>query len=157
MKTYPLLLVGLLLCPLPAMAQGDWSRDPSGGCGFVVPRSLGSGPVFWTGDCPNGKAEGHGMLRRRDGARAGAAFYGEMREGVPRIGVVEVDGGYRAGEFRDGEIGEGDLEWQLRLDAFNAAARAARAVSAAYRAQGNAASARHYESVARQLERQNDG
>lgn len=149
-----------MLAGAPALAQeaaGNWSRDPASHCSFVAPRSLEGGPVFWTGACSGGKAQGHGMLRRRDGARAGVAFYGEMRGGVPQIGVVDTGEGYRVGEFRQGEIGEGDLEWQVRIDAFNAAARAARAVSAAYRAQGNAASARHYEAVARQLERQNDG
>lgn len=155
---------GLLVLPLltstPAAAQdpaGNWSHDPATHCRFVAPSSLSGGPVFWTGACPNGRAEGHGMLRRRDGAQPGPAFYGEIRGGVPRIGVVDTGSGYRVGEFRAGEIGEGDLEWQERIDAFHAAVRAARAVSAAYRAQGNTASARHYEAVARQLALQNDG
>ncbi|ONG53582.1 hypothetical protein BKE38_11645 [Pseudoroseomonas deserti] len=148
----------LALMAAPAAAQElAWSRDPATQCRFVAPRSLAGGPVFWTGACPAGQAEGPGMLRRRDGARPGDAFYGEMRGGVPRIGVVDTGGGYRVGAFRDGEIGEGDLDWQQRLDAFDAAVRAAKAVSAAYRAQGNLASARHYEGVARQLAMQNDG
>lgn len=151
-------LLALLLAAGPGRAQEmAWSRDPATACRFVAPRSLEGGPVFWTGACPAGLAEGHGMLRRRDGARPGVAFYGAMQGGVPRIGVVDLDGGYRVGAFRDGEIGEGELDWPQRLAAFDAAVQAARAVSAAYRAQGNAASARHYEGVARQLAMQNDG
>ena len=121
----------------------------------MVAGSLGGSNVHWTGDCPDGKASGLGLLLRRGAAKAGPAFYGELRDGVPWIGVVE-DNGYRAGRFADGEIGSGEVAPQERMDAFTTAAKAARAVSAHYAAQGNAASAQYYAEVAKRLDTQID-
>lgn len=152
-------VMALALLGTPAAGQSGggfaWSQDPATRCQFVAPASLTPGPTTWSGACPGGKASGLGMLRRRDGARAGFAFYGELREGVPRIGVVDFGGGYQAGMFENGDIGlAAEIAPQVRIDAFLAAARAARAVSARYSAEGNAASARHYEAVAKTLEQQ---
>lgn len=94
------------------------------------------------------------MLRRRDGDRAGPAFYGEMQAGVPIIGVIDNEG-YRVGRFKDGDIGsDAELDPQVRLDAFRAAAKAAREVSGLYAKQGNATSSRYYETIAQQLDGQ---
>jgi len=94
------------------------------------------------------------MLRRRDGDRVGPAFYGDMQAGMPVIGVID-DEGYRVGQFKNGDIGgDAELEPQVRLDAFRAATKAAREVAALYAKQGNAASSRHYETVAQQLDMQ---
>ncbi|MCR0981210.1 hypothetical protein [Roseomonas populi] len=148
----------LLAAPLSAEEPGraDWARDPGTGCRFQAPASLASGRVFWTGDCVNGQATGHGMLRRRDAAGAGAAFFGEMREGVPVIGVVEVEGGYEVGRYRAGALGSNSMDFQERTDSFRAAARAARAVAARFAAAGNPGSAAFYEGVAKRLELQED-
>jgi hypothetical protein len=138
----------------------NWSQDPTTKCRFVAPSSLGVGPVSWVGACPGGQASGVGMLRRRDGAQAGHAFYGELRKGVPYIGLVEVDGGYQIGHFADGDIGMGEadrsMEFKDRDAAFDTAIRAARAVSAHYAAQNNTESARYYEAVAKKLEDQDE-
>jgi hypothetical protein len=131
-----------------------WSQDPASKCRFVAPRSLTARPTYWTGACPGGKATGLGMLRRRDAGRTGAAFYGEVRNGVPVIGAISVDGGYVVGKFVGGDLVQGDLEPQVRIDSFIAAAKGARAVSARFKAQKNAASARFYAQVARQLDEQ---
>jgi hypothetical protein len=131
-----------------------WSKDPASHCEFVSPVSLTTGPTYWTGACADNKASGPGMLRRRDGDRAGPAFYGDMQAGIPVIGVID-DEGYRVGQFKNGDIGgDAELEPQVRLDAFRAAAKAAREVAALYAKQGNAASSRHYETVAQQLDMQ---
>lgn len=140
-----------------AMAQTaplHWLKDPASNCSFVAPASLGAGTIYWTGACPDGKAAGAGMLRRRDGGHAGAAFYGEMEAGVPKRGVVDDAAGYRAGRFVGGDIGEKELEFQSRLDAFDAAVRAARAVSAHYAQAKNGPSAEYYEDIAKTLEAQ---
>ncbi|MDR6815317.1 hypothetical protein J2X76_000471 [Neorhizobium sp. 2083] len=148
-----------LWCAPPLQAQEGsgglaWSKDPTSHCEFVAPLSLTAGPTYWTGACPGNKASGPGMLRRRDGDRAGPAFYGEMRAGVPVIGVID-DEGYRVGRFKAGDIGgDAELDPQVRLDAFRAAAKAAREVSGRYAGQGNAASSRHYETIAKQLDMQ---
>lgn len=145
--------------PATAAAQADlhWSQDPASHCSFVAPASLTTGPTFWIGACVDGKASGEGMLRRRDGDKAGAAFFGRMKDGVPQIGVVDLTDGYRAGSFSDGDIGgQADPDPQDRIDAFRIAAEAARMVGAKYAAEKNAGSARHYEELAKTLEQQND-
>ena len=138
----------------PTMQAGlTWSQDPTTKCRFVAPRSLPAGPTYWTGDCQGGKANGLGMLRRRDGGQAGAAFYGEMRNGVPVIGAID-DQGYVVGKFVDGDLVQGDLEPQVRIDSFLVAAKAARAVSTRFHMENNAGSAQLYSKIAEQLETQ---
>ncbi|UYY57223.1 hypothetical protein [Sphingomonas sp. S2-65] len=138
----------------PAAQAGlTWSQDPTSKCGFVAPRSLGTGPTFWTGDCPGGKADGLGMLRRRDGGQAGTVFYGELRAGVPVIGAIDDDG-YVVGKFVGGDLVQDSLEPQVAIDSFRTAAKAARSVSARFKAQNNAGSARYYAETAERLEMQ---
>lgn len=154
--------MAFVLSSAPMLAIGQesgvkWSQDPATGCRFVVPASLGTAPTYWTGTCSAGKAAGLGMLRTRVGAIAGHAFYGELREGIPVIGTVDLDGGFQVGRFVNGDIGTRDTEWQERHDGFETALRAARAVSAHYAGQKNAASARHYSTVAKKLETQLEG
>ncbi len=163
MRGRPLLALGILLLglqSLPGEARTQpWARDPATGCTFQPPVSVADGPVFWTGPCPGDRASGLGMLRRRDGETPGAAFFGEIRDGVPVIGVVQVEGGYEVGRYRDGLLTSArlrSLEFQERLDAFRTAARAARAVAARFRDGGNAGSAAHYEGVARVLDEQEE-
>ncbi|WP_208507340.1 hypothetical protein [Variovorax paradoxus] len=154
-----MLLGGLASLALAAGAQTatDWVKDPSRDCRFVVPASLKGAATYWVGACPGGKAAGLGMLRNREGAKAGNAFYGEMREGIPVMGAIDFDGGgYRVGRFVEGDLGSRDGSWQERHDGFEAALRAARAVSAHYVETKNPASARHYAEVARQLDIQLD-
>lgn len=132
-----------------------WLKDPASQCAFVLPASMTEGPAFWTGACIDGKASGIGMLRRRDGGRAGAAFLGKMKNGLPDIGVVDLGDGYRAGRFSNGDIGgEAELEPQVRIDAFRIATDAARQVSAKYAAEKNEASAQLYGTMAETLEAQ---
>jgi hypothetical protein len=153
-----------LLAALPvdqAAAQGTaaqkWSEDPGTHCRFVAPLSLTAGPTYWVGPCQKGLASGSGVLRRRDGNLAGPAFYGDIKDGIPSLGVVDLDGGYRVGKFKDGDIGDDkDLEPQVRLDAFRAAENAAKKVAVYYRGLGNPASAKVYEDVAKTLQAQND-
>lgn len=140
-----------------ASGEGRWSQDPSSHCKFIAPASLTSGPTFWIGACIDGKASGEGMLRRRDGNRAGPAFFGRMKGGIPEIGVIDLAEGYRAGSFSDGDIGgQAEPDPQNRIDAFRIAAEAARSISAKYAAEKNAGSASLYEELAKTLELQTD-
>lgn len=136
--------------------QADWQQDPSTGCRFIAPTSLTTAPTYWTGACVSGKASGIGMLRTRVGAKAGIAFYGELRDGVPLIGAVDFETGYQVGRFVDGDIGAHNTEWQEQHDGFETALRAARMVSKHYSNAGNTASARYYDRVAKQLDMQLD-
>ncbi|GEM_PF-975973 len=139
-----------------AIADGQlvWSQDPGSKCSFVAPKSLTAGPTNWIGECPGGKASGLGVLVRRDGGKATATFYGELRAGVPVIGAINVDGGYVVGKFTGDDLVQDGLEPQVRIDSFNVAAKAARAASARFQAQKNAASARFYADAAKQLDLQ---
>ncbi|RUM22328.1 hypothetical protein EFQ99_24970 [Rhizobium vallis] len=154
----PIALTATLCSHGIAAAAGlQWSQDPGSHCKFVAPSSLTSGPTFWIGACVDGKASGEGMLRRRDGDMAGAAFFGRMKDGVPEIGVVDLGEGYKAGSFSDGDIGgQAESDPQDRIDAFRITAEAARLVGAKYAAEKNAGSARHYEELAKTLEQQTD-
>lgn len=148
--------IALFVAATATSAAGglSWSQDPGTKCRFVAPRSLTAGPTYWLGACPGGKAAGLGVLLRRDGGKAGAAFYGELRDGVPVIGAINVDGGYVVGKFSGGDLVQGDLQPQVGIDSFRVAAKAARAVSARFQAQKNAGSARFYAQAARQLDQQ---
>ncbi|MEF0943438.1 hypothetical protein [Rhizobium sp. BR 362] len=140
-----------------AGSEHSWLQDPNSHCKFVAPASLTAGPTFWTGACTDGKASGSGMLRRRDGNRAGAAFFGQMKDGIPQIGVVDLGDGYRAGTFDQDDIGgQAVSEPQVRIDAFRAAIEAARFVSAKYKAENNRGSAQLYETLAKTFEAQLD-
>ncbi|MDP9606213.1 hypothetical protein ABL840_19025 [Variovorax sp. NFACC27] len=160
LRAATVMALALSLAPMLAAGQDPdmrWSQDPATGCRFVAPASLGAAPTYWSGSCQSGKASGIGMLRTRVGANAGYAFYGELRDGMPVIGAVDLEGGFRVGRFVAGDIGTRDTEWQERHDGFEAALRAARAVSAHYAGQKNTASARHYSAVAKKLETQLEG
>jgi len=147
--------LALSLTTPAAGARDNWALDPATKCRFVTPKSLGASNVHWIGACPDGKASGLGLLLRRGAAKAGPAFYGALRDGVPWIGVVE-DNGFRAGRVVAGEIGSGEVAPQERMDAFTTAAKAARAVSAHYAGHRNSASAQYYVEVAKRLEMQID-
>ncbi|MFS8147354.1 hypothetical protein [Rhizobium sp. R635] len=159
-RLHAVALVAMVCAHAPAGAAAadlQWTQDPGSHCKFVAPASLTSGPTFWIGACVEGKASGEGMLRRRDGDKAGAAFFGRMKDGIPEIGVVDLTDGYRAGNFSDGDIGgQTESDPQNRIDAFRIAAEAARLISAKYAAEKNAGSARHYEELAKTLEQQTD-
>jgi hypothetical protein len=140
----------------PATAL-KWSTDPSTQCKFVAPESLGEGAKFWTGPCSTVTrvATGVGMIAARNGSKAGPAFFGEVRAGVPIIGVVDDGNGYRAGLFDGNEIGAAKEAERVDVDdSFEVAARAAKMVSAQYAKEKNAASAKHYQAVAKQLDSQ---
>ncbi|MBB4571591.1 hypothetical protein [Rhizobium leucaenae] len=140
-----------------AGSEHSWLQDPNTHCRFVAPASLTAGPTFWTGTCTDGKASGSGMLRRRDGNRAGAAFFGQMKDGIPQIGVVDLGDGYRAGTFDQDDIGgRAESEPQVRIDAFRAAIEATRFVSAKYKVENNPGSAQLYETLAKTFEAQLD-
>ena len=110
----------------------------------------------WSGTCKAGQAQGRGVLRALRAGQLVQAFYGHYQAGQPMLGVVEVEGGFRAGRFgADGQVvADGDRNTAIR--AFNEGAAAARALATSLRKARNAASARFYEAKARQLAEQLD-
>lgn len=125
-------------------------------CRFVAPPDWSSATsIRWFGACPNGSADGLGVLRSYLGAKPGPVFYGRMVLGGMDVGVVEDEGGFTAGRFRDGEIvGMPDRNEIIR--AFGIAEKAARATAERFSREGNAGSARYYADRADRLARQMD-
>ncbi|MDH7801881.1 hypothetical protein [Rhizobium sp. AN73] len=150
--------IALMTVSVPPAFAGSvdhhWSEDPMTHCKFTAPASLTNGPTFWTGTCVDGKATGTGMLRRRDGNRAGPAFFGQMKHGLPQIGVVDLGDGYQVVAFSDDGVDRTELEPQARIDAFRIAVEAARQVSAKYATEKNTVSSQHYDAIAKTLELQ---
>lgn len=146
----------ILMSASALASELHWSKDPSTQCSFVAPQALTDASKYWIGPCPDGKASGIGMIRARKGSEAGAAFYGEVKEGVPVIGVVDLNGAYQAGRFSGRDLGQGDIVWQDTQDSFEAAVRAAHNVSEHYALANNKASADYYRTVAKQLKTQLD-
>ncbi|MEN4921997.1 hypothetical protein ABE485_25245 [Achromobacter spanius] len=143
-----------------ASSNLKWSTDPSTQCRFVAPDSLGNGHKYWTGYCSTVThvATGIGMIVARKDNQAGPAFFGEVRAGVPVIGVVDDGDGLRAGLFDGKEIGAAKEAEQVDIDdSFTVAVRAATMVSEHYAQQNNTGSAKHYQGVAQQFASQLEG
>ncbi len=125
-------------------------------CNFTPPPEWsGATTIRWFGPCERGVASGAGVLRMYLNAKPGAAFYGRMRNGAPQFGVIESPEGFAAGTLVGGVVQPTDNR-QVMIDAFRAAASAARATSARFKAENNAGSAKFYADKARQLENQMD-
>lgn len=130
-------------------------QDRQTGCRVSVPARWQSLSLFWSGDCPQGRAAGLGVVRAYDGSRLQAAFYGDLVQGRWSFGVLEEEGGYAAGHFKNAEAIDTD-ERNVLLDAFRVASKAAGALGDDFAAKGNAASATHYRRKAKALAEQLD-
>ncbi len=125
-------------------------------CRATPPALMPAGAWTWIGPCPNGVAQGRGVLRVVRPRTAPSLFFGEMRHGRPLIGVMVIDGRgwYPAWRFDARLAARFDPSGDRRrsIATFDIAAAGAREASRRYRAQGNAASARFYENKAHELE-----
>ncbi|MDB4990384.1 MAG: hypothetical protein JWN04_5562 [Myxococcaceae bacterium] len=107
----------------------------------------------WEGGCKNGKAQGKGVLRAYDGARAVQIFFGSLDKGEPRRGVIEDSGNFVYGEFAEGKPLDSD-DPNVMLAAFEEGIAAAKQVSKSFERVGNTRSAEFYAEKALVLERQ---
>lgn len=131
-------------------------------CRFELPQSAGGWdgrPVRWHGPCPDGVAQGRGVLRAA--APAGAPrqpvllYFGTMAQGRLALGAVDLPEGYVAGRFEGGRaVQDGDRN--TLIAAFREASAAAQAAADGYRAAGNLGSARWYAAKAKELASQLD-
>lgn len=124
-------------------------------CRFLVPAGMPGQDVRWTGRCRAGLAQGRGSLRAYEGGKLVQVFYGRLEAGQPVLGVVDLDGGFKAGRFEAGQV-VNDGDRATLIQAFDEASAAARQIAAGYRQAGNAASARFYRNKAQQLSQQMD-
>lgn len=149
-------LMPLLMLALCGNAAAQTISGPSD-CRFHVPDTWQQRNVQWDGPCKNGWAEGDGVLRAYP--KTGSAdkvtrlFLGRMTQGDMRFGVREGEGGYYAGNFRDGALLTGDSRQEI-TDAFTLAGKVARERARKLQAAGNQVSARYYLNKAEQLEAQ---
>ena len=122
----------------PAIAQHVNCRVTVGG------RTTGG----WAGSCRNGMADGTGAVRVAGGVFAGLAAAGRPVAGI----TVTADGGYLMTTRRPARVPDTmDEASAMSDDAFDNALRGAIAAETAYRAAGNAASARYYGAMHRGL------
>ena len=87
-------------------------------------------------------------------------FLGRVEKGYLRSGVLQTDGGYVAGPWKDGVVIEDGADDQAKrnaiLAAFEEAAKAADATSRTMARKSNAASSRFYAQLANRLRAQMD-
>ncbi|MDP1899968.1 MAG: hypothetical protein Q8K96_05895 [Rubrivivax sp.] len=143
----------------PAQSSAPAGTLPSAGpahCRFMPPAGFPQTRLNWSGACAQRLAQGSGALRAYAQGRVVRSFFGTFEAGQPLLGVVEVpDEGFIAGRFESGQRVD-DGERNTLIQAFEAAAQAARELAAVYRKAGNRGSARYYEAKAEQLASQLD-
>ena len=149
-----LALLAALCIAAPAQAGRDGLVGKPG-CRHAVPDGMPSAYLRWTGACRTGLAQGRGLMRAYEGGRVVQAFYGQLVDGQPALGVVAVDGGFKAGRFEGGQLVR-DADRDTMIKAFDEAAAAARQAAETFRKAGNTASARFYLGKAQQLAQQMD-
>lgn len=140
----------LAFAPFPAGAEEALVLDKTSGCRLVPFRNWAGADVQWVGPCDKEVANGLGALKRYSGGALEETFYGELKNGAPIVGVVDKGPGYEAGRVEAGIL-QDSSDRQENVEAFKIATKAARAVSERFRKAGNAKSATHYRSIAKQL------
>jgi hypothetical protein len=136
------------ICALVArtecLAQG--SKESAAACHFLRPRDLATGATVWIGACPNGRADGAGVLRVTRRGEEQHFFFGTMAAGQPTRGLITQDDnddvvGYR---FAGTRAIEPTSRAQI-AEIYQAASEGAAAAANYFRERGNAASAKYYE------------
>lgn len=124
-------------------------------CDVKPPDGWQQAVTRWDGPCRNGAADGLGVLKEIDGPKVRRLAFGRFEQGELRLGVIEEDGGFRAGRFQRGQVVPSE-DRQTLIDAFNEGAKAADQVSARFKSVGNKASAGFYRHKAEALRSQMD-
>jgi hypothetical protein len=124
-------------------------------CSFTPPKDWTTSETRWHGACVKGRADGVGILRHVSNGKVDRVFYGKLSAGVPSLGVIEINDGYIAGRFVDGEVVRNDDRNAL-IRAFAEAEKAAKAAANRFAREGNEASAKHYRERAKALANQLD-
>ena len=101
-----LLFALLLFAPWPVSAQTlqpGWIADIRTGCQAWNAAPVPNETISWTGACPNGFTQGHGVLQWFLNGKPNGRYEGEFRDGKRNgRGVITFASGARyEGEFRD--------------------------------------------------------
>lgn len=109
-----LLLLAIALTTPPAIAQPaiaqapppeSWIKDAKTGCRIRNPAPQPKESVTWSGACPNGIAEGTGVLQWFDDDRPSDRYEGEMRDGWENgrgVATSTLIADHYEGDWRDG-------------------------------------------------------
>lgn len=108
-----LLLLAIALVTPPAIAQvpppppppESWIEDAKTGCRIRNPAPQPRETVIWSGACPNGIAEGTGILQWFDDDRPSDRYEGELRDGWENgqgVATSTVIADRYEGQWRDG-------------------------------------------------------
>lgn len=108
-----LLLLAIALVTPPAIAQvsppppppESWIEDAKTGCRIRNPAPQPRETVTWSGACPNGIAEGTGILQWFDDDRPSDRYEGELRDGWENgqgVATSTVIADRYEGQWRDG-------------------------------------------------------
>jgi hypothetical protein len=115
--------------------------------------------VTWLGSCRKGFADGSGVLVHMVEGLEPDRFYGSVVAGSPSRGVLQTEGGYTAGHWATAalapDVPDGMAQRNIVIDAFNAGAAAATAVSRSL-AKRDAKASSFYTQQARSLREQMD-
>ena len=101
--------IAAVAASVPTFAQAPtpdgWIEDGKTGCRIRNPAPQPRESVTWSGDCPNGIAEGAGVLQWFDDSRPTDRYEGEMRDGWENgrgIATSTVIADRYDGEWREG-------------------------------------------------------
>jgi hypothetical protein len=135
-------------------ADGHAAEPGPPACRFEAPADLDASPARWLGECPQGAAQGLGVLRGGLGEPY-AFFAGVMQHGRPTEGLLMLkEGGWMVAVAFDEDlrtVQNGGLhpEWDDRP--FAQAHAGALATASWFRRQGNTASAAYYARLAQSI------
>jgi hypothetical protein len=138
----------------PAAGHAAEPLPPATPCRFEAPADLDAAPARWLGECPQGAAEGLGVLRGGTGEPY-AYFAGVMHQGRPAEGLLMLKaGGWMLAVAFDESlkvVSNGGLhpEWDDR--AFERAHAGALATAGWFKRQGNQGSAAYYTRMAQSI------
>ena len=117
------------------------------------------GQVTWLGRCQTGFAKGDGVLVNVIEGAEPERFYGRLERGSPSVGVLQADGGFLAGRWRNGVVAaplaDDVAQRNVVIGAFRVASSASSAVSDSFR-EKDATSNAFYAEQARLLRDQMD-
>ncbi len=159
-----LALFGLVTMTCPAStATNDPSSltavDPRSKCTLVVPKMFATVPVTadptpaakawgsnmmtWSGPCKAKRAHGNGVARMMSAGKVIGTWYGDAKDGLLDVGVLEDSYGFNAGKF-NGVAFLPLTDQAVEQRAVGKAIAAAAALSATFRKMGNTASEKYY-------------
>lgn len=94
-----------LALPLSALANaGEWTADTRNGCTVWNDSPRANETVAWYGECPDGKADGRGLLKRYANGKWLARDEGQWRDGKMHGPGVQT---YASGERYRGDMVDG--------------------------------------------------